>query len=276
MLRICKCKESSSSGKCKLFRNTTFIEGIVKILSTFVGILGELYGHSAAPMGKITDENQQFTHPENWQHATMYFFFGISGIADVISVVAKAIVPDGINRIFLGLAFYIEGYLFFFHLHGRSDIDYKVHILVVITVWTCALTCFLQCCLIAQEQLLHVFEVIESCLVISQGTWFWQVAYILYPPSGDSWDPCIHVSGHDGHLNEGQHRMQATTCNSEGAVNSEFITIVYTWHLITAMCVVFFIESVVYCCEKTRMRTQHAPNLLSAKFTNCHYSAVPR
>ena len=58
------------------------------------GILVELY-YPGAPMGQIHNSEGKFTGPMNWQHATMYFFFGISGLADVISYSARHVVPPG-------------------------------------------------------------------------------------------------------------------------------------------------------------------------------------
>lgn len=44
----------------------------------------------------------------NWQHSTMYLFFGISGIADVLSV-SSLPVPVGLDRLSLSLALFVEG-----------------------------------------------------------------------------------------------------------------------------------------------------------------------
>lgn len=44
----------------------------------------------------------------NWQHSTMYLFFGISGIADVLSMSSRH-VPVGLDRLSLSLALFVEG-----------------------------------------------------------------------------------------------------------------------------------------------------------------------
>ena len=59
-----------------------------------LGILVELF-YPGAPMGKLHGPDGQFTGPMNWQHATMYFFFGLSGAADILSHTAKHILPGG-------------------------------------------------------------------------------------------------------------------------------------------------------------------------------------
>lgn len=44
----------------------------------------------------------------NWQHSTMYLFFGISGIADVLSMTSRH-VPVGLDRLSLSMALFVEG-----------------------------------------------------------------------------------------------------------------------------------------------------------------------
>lgn len=45
----------------------------------------------------------------NWQHGTMYLFFGLSGIALIAST--SKLVPTGIDRLALSVALFIEGKL---------------------------------------------------------------------------------------------------------------------------------------------------------------------
>lgn len=44
----------------------------------------------------------------NWQHSTMYLFFCISGIADVLSMTSRH-VPVGLDRLSLSMALFVEG-----------------------------------------------------------------------------------------------------------------------------------------------------------------------
>lgn len=46
----------------------------------------------------------------NWQHSTMYLFFGISGIALILSTKFQ-LVPRGVGRFGLSLALFVEGKL---------------------------------------------------------------------------------------------------------------------------------------------------------------------
>jgi len=43
---------------------------------------------------------------------------------------------SGINYLAMGLALLIEGYLFYFHTHGRTMLEIQIHVLLVIAIWT--------------------------------------------------------------------------------------------------------------------------------------------
>nr|CAB3267104.1 transmembrane protein 45B [Phallusia mammillata] len=228
------------------------IEGVVKVVFVSIGILVELF-YPGAPMGRLHDSaSGNFTHPMNWQHATMYFFFGLSGITDIIAFEAKHVVPPGLDRIGGALALFIEGYLFFFHLHGRSHIDTRVHILLVLTVWPSALIAFAECLVMNRRNILHILEMMHTTLLIAQGTWFWQAAYILYPPGAQPWDPCMmhendtgHVDGHSDSIPEGD-------CNEAGEMNLMFITLFWSWHIAACFTFVGLIYFLMYKFLKIR------------------------
>lgn len=52
--------------------------------------------------------NGEWVKLMNWQHSTMYLFFGISGIADVLTM-SSLPVPAGLDRLGLSLALFVEG-----------------------------------------------------------------------------------------------------------------------------------------------------------------------
>ena len=51
--------------------------------------------YPGAPMLHLHDENGNFFDPTNWQHATMYFWFGVSGLADIMTFAARHVIPAG-------------------------------------------------------------------------------------------------------------------------------------------------------------------------------------
>ena len=54
-------------------------------------------------MGNLVDDNGNFFDAANWQHATMYFWFGVSGLADIITFTARRVVPAGIYNILISI-----------------------------------------------------------------------------------------------------------------------------------------------------------------------------
>lgn len=52
--------------------------------------------------------NEGWVKLMNWQHSTMYLFYGISGIADILSM-SSLPVPAGLDRFGLSLALFVEG-----------------------------------------------------------------------------------------------------------------------------------------------------------------------
>lgn len=243
--------------------NMTLVEGFLKIFFVTVGILIELF-YPGSPVGHLYDNDGMFYKPMNWQHSTMYLFFGMYGVADVASVLGQGVVPEGIERFFGGVALYVEGLLFYFHLNGRSIIDTRVHTLVVLTAWPAAFVYFLQLFMLHRKNILTLLELIQSSLFIAQGFWFLQVAHMLYPLSGshDSWDPCIRNGDDDDdmasmmmpahHSSLGIDSGGSQCNNAEAMVNNMFITMFYCWYLAASLAIVSVIYLIVYKCVKSR------------------------
>lgn len=228
--------------------------GVVKIMFTTIGIMIELF-YPGAPMGRLHDPNTgSFINPANWQHATMYYFFLVWGVADILSVVASEVVPQNIEKLFGALALFIEGYLFYFHLHGRSNIDTRVHVLIVMTVWPCAAAYFAEFFITNNKTVMHKLQLLHTTLMLGQGFWFWQVAYILYPPGGVSWDPCMQHEGHRRRRDMGSmHDSDDGDCNNgTSMLNNMFLTMFYSWWIATSIAVVTFIYFAVYQYCKAR------------------------
>ena len=85
---------------------------------------------------------------------------------------------------FLGLSFVVEGLLFAFHLKGTS-LDFELHLLLVLTIFMTALIIFLE----TNHPHMLQLSALRAMLVLLQGTWFIQVAYILYKGA-----PCMCIS----------------------------------------------------------------------------------
>jgi hypothetical protein len=144
------------------------LEGAIKIFFTTVGFTLEII--TAFKDGK-------FTYYGNGQHATMFFFFGLSGAFDIV-VHHRIPMPKHIEYVAMTLAFVVEGLLFKFHLHGRDEMDVLLHTLLLYAVYGTIACCFLE------MKFRHSAIVIlaRTYFVALQGSWFWQIGFVLYNP----------------------------------------------------------------------------------------------
>ncbi|XP_036401902.1 transmembrane protein 45A-like [Megalops cyprinoides] len=199
------------------------IEASVMLFFSVTGMLAEQFV-SDGPWLRLYDYTEQrWDRLMNWQHATMYLFFGLAGsTALMVHTADKA--PLAADRMMLATAFFTEGFLFLYHLHGRALLDVHVHQLLLYAIFSSALTTFLE----VFQRGNVLLELLRAALCLLQGTWFWQIGFVLYPPSSlEEWD----LKDHN---------------------NVMFITMCYCWHLAFALLAV----SVVYCtvCWLVRSR----------------------
>lgn len=85
------------------------------------------------------------------------------------------------------LGFSVEAFLFYFHLHAREPIDIHLHILLFYAVSGCILFIALE--MSNPNQVLFTYGRILFTLL--QGTWFYQIGFVLYPPTDSlkfKWD----------------------------------------------------------------------------------------
>ena len=89
------------------------------------------------------------------------------------------------------VAFTVEGFLFAFHLHSRAPLDIHLHTLLVYAICGCVLSTCLE--FARPEQVLFTYG--RILFTFLQGTWFWQIGFILYPPfesAAFKWNRCDH------------------------------------------------------------------------------------
>ncbi|XP_030639143.1 transmembrane protein 45B [Chanos chanos] len=201
------------------FTRIDLIEGAIKIFFSFVGIMAEQF----VPDGPHAHlYNDGWVKLMNWQHSTMYLFFGISGIADVLCA-SSLPVPKGLDRMALSLALFVEGFLFYFHVHNRPPLDTHIHSLLLFAVFGGVASTMLEVFILDHP----ILELTRSSLAILQGTWFYQIGFVLFPLRGPEW-------------NEKDHG------------NLMFITMCYCWHLAVALLIVGINYSIVFCAMRRR------------------------
>ncbi|KAL3882263.1 hypothetical protein ACJMK2_028625 [Sinanodonta woodiana] len=143
-------------------------EAAVKIFFVVIGFSLEIYtGFSEG----------RFVNIGNGQHATMFFYFGLTGIIDILTYYRAPLPPDT-DYVMMSMALIVEGLLFKFHLHGRADMDVLLHTLLIYTIGANIVSIFVE--MKYRHNVLAPLS--RSYFLLLQGTWFYQIAFILYNP----------------------------------------------------------------------------------------------
>jgi hypothetical protein len=161
------------------------IESILKILITSIHFSIELItGYYPHPKPHIGDENAH--------HTAMLFGFFLGSWIEVL-VHYKLPLPKRITQVMGFLAFAIEGLMMVFHLHARNMIDAHIHQLLGLTI-ICSMIAALGECFDPNNFWLIIAR---SFFALTQGTWFLQAAYVIWPQTSNPlfvWDPDSHRS----------------------------------------------------------------------------------
>lgn len=128
----------------------------------------------------------------NLQHITMYFSFSFGAFIEIL-LHNGANLPKDLDCICGILAFTIEAFLFAFHLHGKEVVEVYVHVLLVYAIVGCIICAILET--YNRKQILFTYG--RILFTFLQGTWFWHVGFLLYPPwdiPALKWDLSDHSS----------------------------------------------------------------------------------
>ncbi|XP_070808524.1 transmembrane protein 45B-like [Pituophis catenifer annectens] len=207
-------------------KHLEIIEGAVKVFFALVGLFADQFVPNGPHLYLYSGQPHHWVKLMNWQHSTMYLFFLISGAVDIVTY-SSTLMPAGLDRFMLGIALFVEGFLFKYHISQRPMLDQHVHSMLLIAIFAGVATCFIQV-FVHDNMILDLFAV---CLALLQGTWLWQIGFVLYPPwGGPEWD-----------LNDHSNLM--------------FITMCFCWHFALAIFITAVNYSLVYCylqnCKKS-------------------------
>ena len=196
------------------------VEAFFKILFMAVGFTGEIVtGYS----------NEHFVSLGNSQHATMFFFFGISGVVDIL-VFYRAPLPPDIDYVSAVLALVVEWLLFRFHLHGRTELDVMLHTLLIYTIVANAIAVAME--MRYRHSLLGPLG--RSYFLLIQGTWFWQMGFILYNP----------IPG-------------ATPWKQDDPDELMIATLFFAWHCAVCFIFILLMGVAIACCYRRRSGYVH-------------------
>ncbi|XP_051006026.1 transmembrane protein 45A-like isoform X2 [Acomys russatus] len=206
-----------------LFRRAEIWEGVIVIFMSITGMLGEQF-ISGGPRLRLY-EGGQWNQLLGWHHTTMYFFFGLQGVAQILCFTTNA-VPLSLSKLMLANAIFVEAFIFSNHTHGREMLDVFVHQLLVFITILLGLVTFIE--FLTKNNV--VLELLRASFFLLQGTWFWQLAFVLYPPNGrPKW-------------------------NMEDIENKVFLTMCFAWHYASTFIVLGALYAFITWLVKSRLR----------------------
>ena len=156
------------------------IEGFSKMLLAGVGIIGAIF-YLWDPQGSML--------PDNLQHATMFFFFGIPGFIDLLYHY-KVTLPPHMDYLPGEFALVVEGILFSSHLHNRSPMDVQVHIFLIYIITANLFFGILEMVFRSNA----IWALLRAYCFLVHGIWFWVIGFLLFNPlpGAKKWDEESH------------------------------------------------------------------------------------
>ncbi|XP_042329912.1 transmembrane protein 45B-like [Sceloporus undulatus] len=147
----------------------------------------------------------------------MYIAFAFAGIVGILTQ-CKFQIPVGLDYFLLYLSLFNEGLLFYTHAGRVSTLDQYIHYILLIPIFSGAVCSLLEVWLRNNP----VLELFRTSMFITQGTWMWQIGYVLYPLwEAPSWD----------------HNDQKTL---------SFMAMCYCWHCQSTVLFLSIIYGIVY------------------------------
>ncbi|XP_059133575.1 transmembrane protein 45A-like isoform X1 [Peromyscus eremicus] len=190
-----------------LFRRAEIWEGVVIIFMALTGMVGEQFISGGPSLTLYKDG--QWNQLLGWHHTTMYFFFGLQGAIHILCFTTNFL-PLSLSKLMLSNAIFVESFIFYNHTHGREMLDVFVHQLLVFATILGGLTTFME--FLTKNNVL--LELLRSSFIILQGTWFWQIAFVLYPLKG------------------------SPPWNLTDTENKMFLTMCFSWHYASAFIII--------------------------------------
>lgn len=162
-------------------------DGVMKVVFPLLGILPEFFyppGVNRLTMVDWEDPRRPFVFKDNWQHVTMYAFFLLSGVVDIVSQACQARQNVKLERAAEALAFYMLALLMAMHGENKSTLEIRVHVLLVVPAFLVGLVLTIEVWVPDQPSL----WVLKTWMGLVLSNWMLQLCVLMYaPPSGQPW-----------------------------------------------------------------------------------------
>ncbi|CAF1351232.1 unnamed protein product [Rotaria magnacalcarata] len=169
---------------CQQLRNLP-IESIIKIIITTTHFTIEVVtGYNSAPRPYLNDANAH--------HTAMLFGFFLGAWVEML-MHYKVPLPPRSCQVMGVLGFAVEATTMVFHLHARTILDAHGHVLLAVIIVGCMLSAIGECF----NPNCFWFVTSRNFFALMQGTWFLQLAFVIYPQTTNPyfvWDEDSHRS----------------------------------------------------------------------------------
>ncbi|XP_006868674.1 PREDICTED: transmembrane protein 45A [Chrysochloris asiatica] len=219
-----KYKRTCYLGSKALFHRIEILEGIIIIGMALIGMAGEQFIPGGPYLTLYDYKGDHWNQLLGWHHCTMYFFFGLSGVANVLCHIYHSL-PVSLTKLAMSNAFFVEAFIFYNHTHGRDMLDIYVHQLLVLVITGTGLIALID---FMKSNI--ILMLLYSSLVWLQGTWFWQIGFVLYPLNGG---PAWEAMDHD---------------------NIMFLTICFCWHYAISLIIMGLNYALVTWLVKSKLK----------------------
>ncbi|KAL1787442.1 transmembrane epididymal protein 1A-like [Sigmodon hispidus] len=198
----------------RLFRQVSY-EALTKVVIPILGIFGEYFlplGVNRLQMIDWKDPRRPFIFKDNWQHVTMFGFFILSGVVDIVSQSHLARWGVKLERAAEALSFYVLVLLMLTHIENKSSLEIRVHLLLLIPSFLLALVLTVE----VWDPNSPPFWLLKSWLALVLSSWMFQICEMYVPFTGQPW-------------------------RAEDPMDHAFLTIFFCWHLGLAIAVLIII-----------------------------------
>ncbi|NXF96975.1 TM45B protein, partial [Eubucco bourcierii] len=221
-LRYLRRKTNADSQLSYGVQRVEVFEGAVKAFFALTGILVEQFVPTGPHLHLYSSKTHSWTALTHWHYTTMYLFFLLSGIVDMVSH-SPLKLPPGLDRLSLGMALLVEGLLFCFRDDSDAALDHHVHSLLAMAIFAGALCVFLEVFL--RDHI--ILEIFRTSSFLLQGSWLWQIGFVLCPPwGGPGWDQADRS-------------------------NLTFLTMCFCWHYLGTLAVLAANAAASRCCNES-------------------------
>ncbi|XP_075398739.1 transmembrane protein 45A isoform X4 [Tenrec ecaudatus] len=219
-----KYKRSCYFNSKSSFYRIEILEGIIIISMALIGITAEQFVPGGPHLTLYDYKEGHWKRLTSWHHCTMYFFFGLVGVTNILSQIYRSL-PGSLPKLMLSNAFFVEAFIFHNHTHGQDMLEVFVHQLLSMVILVTGILIFID---FMRSNI--ILALLHTSFLLLQGSWFWQIGFVLYPLNGGpAWESTDHN-------------------------NMMFLTICFCWHYAASLTVIGLNFALVTWLVKSKLR----------------------